>query len=274
FELIAIQFGISNNVIVAGGGGDNAVSAIGIGAVEPGDGFISLGTSGVLCIIDDGFHPCPESAIHSFCHAIPNRWLQMSVMLSAASCLRWICTLTSTTEEQLLQEVENLTTKQLETAPLFLPYLSGERTPHNDPEAKGLFFGITHDSNRAVLGYSVLEGVTMGLMDGNDLLDKCGTKAKTLSLLGGGARSSFWAQLIADAINVKIQRHKNSNAGGALGAARLGWLAAGGDSKDVLQKLPLQDEFLPNQERHKILKKRFEKFRQLYQLLKPLKLNI
>ena len=269
----AREWEIHEDVIVAGGGGDNAVSAVGIGATEPGDGFISLGTSGVLCIIDDGFHPCPESAIHCFCHAVSNRWLQMSVMLSAASCLRWVCKLTSTTEAELLKEVEGLTATQLQNAPIFLPYLSGERTPHNDPLAKGAFFGLTHDTDRAVLGYTVIEGVTMGLADGLDLLKKAGTKVQTLSLLGGGARSSFWAQLIADAFGVPIQRHENSNACGALGAARLGWLATGGDPEFVLQKLPVLDEFKVNSERNKLLRQRFEKFRQFYQLLKPLKLE-
>ncbi len=95
---MAREFGLSDGVIVAAGGGDNAASAIGIGATQPGDGFVSLGTSGVLCVVGDSFRPNPASAVHAFCHAIPDRWHQMSVVLSAASCLRWVCKLTSTDE--------------------------------------------------------------------------------------------------------------------------------------------------------------------------------
>ncbi len=114
----------------------------------------------MLCVIGDRFQPNPASAVHAFCHAIPDRWHQMSVVLSAASCLRWVCKLTSTDEPTLLGEIEALPPEALSSAPLFLPCLSGERTPHNDPYAQGVFFGMTHATDRALLGYAVLEGVT------------------------------------------------------------------------------------------------------------------
>lgn len=138
---IARELGLSEAVVVAGGGGDNATSALGIGAIQAGDGFVSLGTSGVLSIVGDRFMPNPASAVHAFCHAIPERWQQMSVVLSAASCLRWVCKLTGTDEPALLAEVATLDARALATAPLFLPYLSGERTPYNDPYAQGVCFG-------------------------------------------------------------------------------------------------------------------------------------
>ncbi|OXH94120.1 hypothetical protein CA830_03555 [Burkholderia multivorans] len=112
--------------------------------MHAGDGFVSLGTSGVLSVVGDRFMPNPASAVHAFCHAIPDRWQLMSVVLSAASCLRWVCKLTGTDEPTLLAEVEALDAGALATAPLFLPYLSGERTPHNDPYAQGVFFGMKH----------------------------------------------------------------------------------------------------------------------------------
>ncbi|SQC85798.1 Xylulose kinase [Klebsiella pneumoniae] len=132
---MAARWGLNASVMVAGGGGDNAVSAIGVGAVSPGDAFISLGTSGVLFVVTDAYRPAPQSAVHAFCHVLPNLWHQMSVMLSAASCLQWFCRLTGTTEVALLAEIAELSEEDKANAPFFLPYLSGERTPHNDPDA-------------------------------------------------------------------------------------------------------------------------------------------
>ncbi|STV98940.1 Xylulose kinase [Klebsiella pneumoniae] len=140
---VAARWGLNASVVVAGGGGDNAVSAIGVGAVSPGDAFISLGTSGVLFVVTDAYRPAPQSAVHAFCHVLPNLWHQMSVMLSAASCLQWFCRLTGTTEVALLAEIAELSEEDKANAPFFLPYLSGERTPHNDPDARGIFWG--HD---------------------------------------------------------------------------------------------------------------------------------
>ena len=267
---LARELGLPNGVVVAAGGGDNAASAVGIGATEPGDGFLSLGTSGVLCVVGDRFRPNPSSAVHAFCHAIPDRWHQMSVVLSAASCLRWVCKLTSTDEPTLLAEIAALDPAALEIAPLFLPYLSGERTPHNDPYAQGVFFGMTHATDRALLGYAVLEGVTLALTDGLDALQAAGTEVHALSLLGGGARSKYWGQLLADALNTRTRTHGGGETGAALGAARLGWLAAGGDPAVVLAKPPVKDEFIPNAERHAILRQRLKGFRELYQHVRPL----
>jgi xylulokinase len=196
---IARAWGLNSEVIIAGGGGDNAASAIGIGAVEPGDAFISLGTSGVLFAVNPSFSPNPNSAVHAFCHALPDRWHQMSVMLTAASALRWYCQLIGSHETTLLAEVAQLTQAEKRQAPLFLPYLSGERTPHNDPLAVGAFHGMTHSTQRAALGYAVLEGVAFGMADGLSVLKQSGTQLSQCSLVGGGARSDEWAQLIADA---------------------------------------------------------------------------
>ncbi|MEM5382125.1 xylulokinase [Paraburkholderia phymatum] len=267
---LARELGLREPVVVAAGGGDNATSAIGIGATQPGDGFVSLGTSGVLCVIGNSFRPNPESAVHAFCHAIPDRWHQMSVVLSAASCLRWVCKLTSTDEPTLLAEVEKLPDDALATAPLFLPYLSGERTPHNDPYSQGVFFGMTHATDRALLGYAVLEGVTLALTDGLDALRAAGTEVSALSLLGGGARSNYWAQLLADSLNTATRKHGGGETGAALGAARLGWLAAGGDPSTVLTKPPVEIEFTPNARRHAVLRERLASYRALYRHVKPM----
>jgi len=268
---VAKAWGLGPEVIVAGGAGDNAASAIGIGATQPGDGFISLGTSGVLFVVNDRYRPNPASAVHAFCHALPQRWHQMSVMLSAASCLRWFVQLSGAADEgALLAEMTTLSTSDLQGAPTFLPYLAGERTPHNDPFASGVFFGMTPEHGRAACGYAVLEGVAFGLADGLAALQAAGTQVRQLSLVGGGSRSPLWAQLIADALNVEIVVHAGSQAGGALGAARLGWLAAGGDEAQVCSRPEITARHQPDAERHRQLQPRLERFRQIYQRLKAL----
>ncbi|GAB7129317.1 xylulokinase [Silvimonas sp. JCM 19000] len=261
---LAQQWGLSANVVVAGGGGDNAASAVGIGATVPGDGFISLGTSGVMFVVNDQFRPNPASAVHAFCHALPGRWHQMSVVLSAASCLRWLCKLTSTDEATLLPEVAALSATMLDQSPVFLPYLSGERTPHNDPYAQGVFHGMTLATDRAMLGYAVLEGVAFALKDGLDALSAAGTRVDTLSLMGGGARSPYWAQLIADVLNTRIVTHQGGESGGALGAARLGWLCSGGDEAEICRKPPVRAEYLPQTARADVLAHRLDFYRTIY----------
>lgn len=175
----------------------------------------------------DAYRPAPQSAVHAFCHVLPNLWHQMSVMLSAASCLQWFCRLTGTTEVALLAEIAELSEEDKANAPFFLPYLSGERTPHNDPDARGIFWGMTHSSLRAQLGYAVLEGVSFGINDGLQALKESGTPIAQCSLVGGGARSPFWAQLLADILAMPVVTHKGGETGGALGAARLACLATG-----------------------------------------------
>jgi len=262
---IARAWGLRDNVVIAGGGGDNAASAVGIGAVNPGDAFISLGTSGVLFAVNDRFRPNPQSAVHAFCHALPGRWHQMSVMLTAASALRWYCNLIGTNETTLLAEIAQLSPAQQRQAPLFLPYLSGERTPHNDPNATGAFHGMTHSSDRAALGYAVLEGVAFGMADGLEVMQQAGTRLQQCSLVGGGARSDRWAQLMSDALNLPVVTHSGGEAGGALGAARLGWLAAGGNFAEVCRKPAIERQFLPDVETRGMLGERLATYRQLYQ---------
>lgn len=266
---LAQAWGLGPEVVIAGGAGDNAASAIGIGATQPGDGFISLGTSGVLFVVNDRLAPNPASAVHAFCHALPQHWHQMSVMLSAASCLRWFCSLVGSDEATLLAELASLSPDDSAVnAPIFLPYLAGERTPHNDPFAPGVFHGLTAQTTRADCTYAVLEGVTFGLADGLDALRAAGTEVHQLSLVGGGSRSHFWAQLIADALKVDIVLHTGSEAGSALGAARLGWLATGGGVDAACTRPPVAALFSPDPRRHARLALRLARFRDLYRRLR------
>ncbi len=261
---VAIRWGLSPGTLIAGGGGDNAASAIGVGAVERGDTLISLGTSGVIFAVNDRFRPNPYSAVHTFCHALPDRWHQMSVMLTAASALRWLCIQIKEDETALLSRVEKLTMAQRASAPLFLPYLSGERTPHNDPLATGQFCGITHATDAPLLAYSVLEGVAFGLADGLLVMQEAGSHLCQASLLGGGARSHTWAQLIADTLNIIITTHHGGEVGAAKGAARLAWLATGGTLRDVCHKPTIKQVFTPDIHAWAQLQNRLKQYRLLY----------
>jgi xylulokinase len=233
--------------------------------VSPGDAFISLGTSGVLFVVTDTYRPAPQSAVHAFCHVLPNLWHQMSVMLSAASCLQWFCRLVGVTELELLEEIAQLSDAEKATAPMFLPYLSGERTPHNDPNARGMFWGLTHSSQRALMGYAVLEGVSFGIADGLRVLQESGTRIEQCSLVGGGARSPFWAQLLADILAMPVVTHKGGETGGALGAARLACLAAGKPLNSVCEKPEVYKTWRSDPARHHALMARYQQFNALYQ---------
>ena len=267
----ARALGLRDGLPVAGGGGDNAASAVGIGAVDAGQGFLSLGTSGVLFVVTDRYRPNPASAVHAFCHALPGRWHQMSVMLSAANCLQWVARLTGCASEgALLERVAALSDAERDRAPLFLPYLSGERTPHNDPHAKGAFFGMDNDTDAARLGHAVIEGVAFGLADGLQALRAAGTRVERLSLVGGGARSAHWAQLLADTLAVELVAVEGAEAGGAMGAARLAWLALGRAEREVCMSPPVRARHLPRPARHAALATRLARFRALYRQTRDL----
>ena len=262
---VALALGLKPGIVVAGGGGDNAASAVGMGAVEPGQGFLSLGTSGVLFVVTPSFAPNPASATHAFCHAVPQRWHQMSVMLSAASCLHWATRLLgAATESELEIKAGTLTLTERSNAPIFLPYLSGERTPHNSAKVRGSFHGLSHDTDAASLAYAVIEGVTFGLKDGLAALRAAGCTVNQLSLVGGGAKSAMWAQQLASVLDVQIVTHSGSAAGGALGAARLGWLADGGDLHAVCEAPDVDQTYAPQAQEANVLAPRYQRFRSLY----------
>ncbi|TAH12319.1 MAG: xylulokinase [Curvibacter sp.] len=263
---IAQALGLPKGIVVAGGAGDNAASAVGMGAVDSGQGFLSLGTSGVLFVVTPSYQPNATSATHAFCHAVPGRWHQMSVMLSAASSLQWVTDLLGAPNAGVVAEKASaLSAAQRATSPLFLPYLGGERTPHNDANVRGSFHGLSFDTDAARLGYAVIEGVTFGLKDGLAALNAAGSSVQRLSLVGGGARSTFWAQQLANALDVEIVTHGSSAVGGALGAARLGWLATGAATADVCQSPEVEATYHPIAAEQTLLLERYATFRSLYQ---------
>jgi xylulokinase len=263
---IAQALGLPKGIVVAGGAGDNAASAVGMGAVDSGQGFLSLGTSGVLFVVTPSYQPNAASATHAFCHAVPGRWHQMSVMLSAASSLQWVTDLLGAPNAGVVAEKASaLSAAQRAAAPLFLPYLGGERTPHNDANVRGSFHGLSFDTDAARLGYAVIEGVTFGLKDGLAALNAAGSIVQRLSLVGGGARSTFWAQQLASALDVEIVTHGSSAVGGALGAARLGWLATGAATADVCLSPEVEATYRPIAAEQTLLLERYATFCSLYQ---------
>ena len=220
---VAKAWGMQEVAVVAGGG-DNAAGAVGVGMMNAGQAMLSLGTSGVYFAVSDGFLSKPESAVHSFCHALPERWHLMSVMLSAASCLDWVAKLTGLASVPALIDAAQQADEHAEPV-WFLPYLSGERTPHNNPQAKGVFFGLTHQHGPAELAQAVLEGVGFALADGMDVVHACGIQPASITLIGGGARSEYWRQMLSDISGLQLDYRTGGDVGPALGAARLAQVA-------------------------------------------------
>jgi xylulokinase len=229
---LAVRWGIRGAVAVAGGAGDNAASACGLGAVQDGAAFVSLGTSGVLFAANRAYSPNAASAVHTFCHAVPATWHQMGVILSATDSLNWLATLTSSTPAELTAALgERLEPPGRVT---FLPYLGGERTPHNDAEIRGMFAGLGHESDRRALAQAVVEGVAFALCDSRDALRAAGTELTRLSAVGGGTRSRYWLGVLATAMNLPVDVPVAGDFGAAFGAARLGLIAAtGADAVEV-----------------------------------------
>jgi xylulokinase len=254
------RWGWQGEVVVAGGAGDNAASAVGIGAVAPGQGFVSLGTSGVIFRVSERFMPAPEHAVHAFAHALPGLWHQMSVMLSAAGALSWLSRLSGVSVAVLSQQVEALPPDRRAQAPLFKPYLQGERTPHNNPMLRASFTNLQSAHELPDLAYAVMEGVAFGLLDGWHAMGYHGPSSTPLTLVGGGARSKAWAQLIASALQCPLQQSSDAPVAAALGAARLAWMAHTGQGPESLRSSPPTGEVQPLAVDEGVLAERYGRF--------------
>lgn len=265
---LAADWGMAKGVVVAGGAGDNAAGAVALGVVAPGRAFLSLGTSGVFFLSNAGFSPNPERGVHAFCHCLPDTWHQMSVILSAASCLNWVARTTGAEDEAaLLGEIEAAGDDPGDE--VFLPYLSGERTPHNDPDAKGVFFGLTHGTDRAALGRAVLEGVAYAFADGQDALLATGAGIDQVSVIGGGARSPLWGRILAAVLDRSLTYHAAGEIGPAFGAARLARLAVSGeDPAAVCTPPPVSHVVEPDPGMRDRYRMKRDRFVRLYRNLK------
>ena len=261
---LAQRWGMRAPPIIAGGAGDNAAGAVAVGAVHAGDAFVSMGTSGVLWCTTAGFAPNTDGAVHAFCHALPNTWHQMGVLLNAASCLAWWAGVTGIAEAELLAEVETVP----QTTACFIPYLSGERTPHNDVAVRAGFAGLDAAHTRADMTLAILEGVAYAMRDAQLALQAAGTMLREADLLGGGSRSARWNQILADVMGIPLHTMTQSDVGCALGAARLAAIAAAGGGPEALARYATRPArlatFRPNASEHDRHAQRHLRWRQLY----------
>ena len=265
----AAELGIPAGTPVVGGAGDQAAGAVGAGCVTPGFTTIAIGTSGVVFTTTKGYAPEKDGRLHTFCHAIPGRWHQMGVMLSAAGSLQWYRdTLAPGADFGALCD-------EAGTAPLgcdgltFLPYLTGERTPLCDPLARGAFVGLARMHGRAHLTRAVLEGICCGLVESLELIRSAGTKVSEATVTGGGTRSPVWMQMLADLGNVRIVQRAGADAGPALGGARLALVGCCGvPVKTACAPGPIEASYSPDKGRVKAYRGVLARYRALWPALR------
>lgn len=264
---LAAKWGMGSGVVVAGGAGDNAASACGMGTVGEGHAFVSLGTSGVLFAANASYLPNPESAVHAFCHALPNTWHQMGVILSATDALNWHAGVTGKSAGDLTKELGD--TLKAPSGVTFLPYLSGERTPHNDAAIRGAFVGLGHESSRVVLTQAVLEGVSFALRDSLEALKAAGTTLSRVTAIGGGSRSRYWLKSIATTLGIPVDIPADGDFGAAFGAARLGLVAAtGADPVSVFTAPKTAETVEPEDALSGEYEEAYQRYRRLYPAIK------
>lgn len=260
---IAKEWKLSENVVVVGGGGDNAASAVSVGVVQPGKAFLSLGTSGVYFVSSNHFKPNLEGGVHTFCHCLPKLWHQMTVHLSCAASLDWLKGILNV---PTYDEMMNKAKKSEQSSLFFLPYLSGERTPHNDPYARGTFLGLNMDTRSDDLIQAVLEGVAFAFADGQEGMVK-DQVIEEVFVIGGGAKSSYWGEILASILQRELSYPAFGNVGAAFGAARLARLGKVGEDPEEILKTPRKAFTIsPNQGQLSF----FEKKRKIYQSLYPI----
>ncbi|MBB4362605.1 xylulokinase [Bradyrhizobium sp. CIR18] len=260
---LARRWGMTRPPVIAGGAGDNPAGAVGIGAIEPGTAFISLGTSGALLAPTNRVAANPNRVVHTFCHAIPGMWIQAGAILSAASCLAWAARVFGVSEAELLAP---LGSRPRAPSPVsFLPYLAGERTPHDDSVVRGMLDGLSHGTDRGMIVQAVLEGVAFALADCRDALADAGIVIAEADAIGGGSRSGFWLSVLANVLNVPIHRFAGGETGAAFGAARLGRLAVTGEAIETVCTRPQRiDTFEPDAGLTDAYAERLPAWRELY----------
>ena len=265
---VAERWGMKR-VPVAAGGGDNAAGAAGIGVVKDGDALLSLGTSGVIFVATANFRPNPARAVHAFCHCLPGLWHQMSVHLSAASCVDWAASLAGVDVPSFFALAGQAGAAA--GPELFLPYLSGERTPHNDPHVRGAFLGMGNETNRGRMAAAVLEGVAFALADGLAALREAGTQVDELSVIGGGSRSRYWGTILAAALDVRLAYLDGGEVGPALGAARLAQMAVtGASAAEACTRPPVNRILEPDPALAARLASKIERFRRAYAAIRDI----
>ena len=267
-QTLTSRFNMQPGVIVAGGAGDNAASACGMGTVNAGDAFVSLGTSGVLFAANDAYRPNADSAVHTFCHALPATWHQMGVILAATDSLNWLAGTLGVHAQDLTKPLESL--KASPTNVIFLPYLGGERTPVNDADARGVFIGIRHDTDAQEMTRAVLQGVAFAFKDCQQALQSAGTTLTRAAAIGGGAKSDYWLQIIANTLDIPLDVAASGDYGASLGAARLGMIACqSADPVQVCTK-PGVDHVVEPDGSTELFMEQYGRYKATYEALSPL----
>ncbi|MBS1181639.1 MAG: xylulokinase [Proteobacteria bacterium] len=266
----AVATGLPEGIPVVAGAGDAAAAGIGIGAVDDGDAFVSLGTSSQLFLTTAEYRPNPTALVHAFAHALPGRWFQMAAMLNGASVMAWTAGVIGAPD--LGVALDNVAARGHAISPVtFLPYLQGERTPHDDPAARGVFFGMDGGTDGLDLLQAAVEGMAFTLVDAVAALETAGPVPATLAAVGGGSRGRFVMEVVASALGRPIRRYAGGERGPAFGVARLARLAVTGETVgDVCVKPELRDVVLPDASRQAALAARLPLYRDLYRALKPL----
>lgn len=268
-KTVAAQWGIPDNTPIVGGAGDNAACAISVGITQPGSAFISLGTSGVYFVASHHYQTNPQQGVHSMCHCLPAVWHLMTVHLSAASSLGWLGKQLHLSAKEMMQIAEQ-ETRSHDTV-IFLPYLSGERTPHNDAFARGMFFGMSHATQRTDLIHAVLEGVAFAFLDGQMALATAGIDVAHIDAVGGGAQSFYWGKILANVLQKPLTYRINREVGSALGAARLAWLGINQcDPISAFAQSPIEKIIEPESSTKNKLIEKYQLYRELYQRNKEL----
>jgi len=263
----AEEFGLPSGAVVAAGGGDAAVGAVGLGAIGPGEAFISLGTATQLIVATERYLSAPEKLVHSFAHALPARWYAMAAMLNGAGALAFAARLLGSSPDTLEREATE--GYRGPGALIFLPYLSGERTPLDDPYARGVLFGMSETTSRADVARAVMEGVALTLAEARDCLAAAGASIERVGLIGGGAKSALWTKMIAAATGFTVVRMKGGETGPAYGAARLARMAATGEPPEaVCQRPEIADVTDPDPALTEAFVRQRERFKALYGALK------
>jgi xylulokinase len=267
---LARRWGMKKHVLVAGGAGDVAAGGIGIGAVEPGQAFISLGTSAQVFVASEHHAPDSQRMVHAFCHAAPQRWFRMAALLNGASPLMAVASWTGRSDVgDLLDAVE--TRYRGPSSLLALPYLHGERTPHNNPLARGAIIGLTASMLATDIVQAVLECVAFSLADCLAVLDLPTSSCSALGFIGGGARSAFWGKIIASVLGISLLQYEGANRGPAFGAARLARLCVTGETfGDIVTRPAVQSTIEPDERLCRLYEPRKEAFRSLYRALCPI----
>ncbi len=269
-DALAKAWGMPLQPVVAGGGGDNASAAVGIGAVRDGDAILSLGTSGVMFVSNAKFSPNTARGIHAFCHAVPGTWHQMGVILSATDSIEWLAKVLKTPAPRLTAALGSKLSGP--SSVLLLPYFSGERTPVGDSQIRAAFLGLGQETDAREMTHAVLDGVAFAFRDSLEALRQAGTEVKRLTAVGGGTHSEIWLKIIATVLGVPIDLPAAGDVGGAFGGARMGLMAATGASfEKICTKPRIAKTILPEAKAKAAYDLAYQRYIKIYPAIKDIR---